>query len=180
MAKAKNNKEGNLGAKNTKVPTPEELKAAADAKVIATATSYKLETEGKTVEELEVSIAEVENLQAEIKAHARNAEIVAHLAEYLGVEDLEALTKEEVKTLLAEKEAATTNTTEKVEKEVVVEGRTEKAFEASNGNKYVFTEDAPAKFRYLGILRTQEEWIADKDSMELMIAGSLSFLTLKK
>jgi hypothetical protein len=177
MAIAKKNTVANPGAESTKAAAPEQVNQ--EGAVIAKAETLNIETEGKTAEELQETIQEVEDLQADINNEARNAEIVAYLAAYLGVEDLEALTKAEVEKLLAEKEAKIANGIEVVE-EVVLEGKTDKAFTASNGKEYVFTEDAPAKFRYLGVLKTQEEWIADGDSVELMIAGRLSFLTLKK
>jgi hypothetical protein len=177
-----------LGIENAEALTASQLKKAIEKAesiiadenaVIAKATSLDLETEGKTIAELNEAIEETEALAAEIHLNARNTEIIAYLAEYLGVDDIDSLTKEEVQQLIAEKEAAKETETEE-EVEVVQEGKTDEAYKASNGKKYVFTEDAPARFRYLGVLKTQKEWIADKDSIELMVAGNLSFLTLKK
>ena len=48
-----------------------------------------------------------------------------------------------------------------------------------NGQTWVFKANAPKKFRYNGKVATQEEWLKDADAMEMMIAGELSYLTLK-
>lgn len=63
-----------------------------------------------------------------------------------------------------------------VSAEKVEEGKTTEAFELESGKKYVFAEDAPEKFRFAGVVKTQKEWLGDKDAMELMILGNLSFI----
>jgi len=44
-------------------------------------------------------------------------------------------------------------------------------FTSEKGRQYVFAKDTPPAFRYFGEIRSQKEWLADKDAMELMIAG---------
>ncbi|MEN9907156.1 MAG: hypothetical protein RLZZ540_297 [Bacteroidota bacterium] len=129
-------------------------------------------------ENLEIIVAYIEKYKAIANEEAREAELSEMLSEFLGVDDVYYLSKEEIKGLLAKKE---------VEKaagiEVVVEkseeGKSNESFTV-NSTVYVFADDAPEAFRYLGQRRTQKEWIADSDALELMVAGKLSFLTLKK
>lgn len=177
-----------LGIQNAENLTPTQLKKAIevaegkqaqDAAVIAKATELGLVVEGKTVEDLSAAILELQELQAEIAKAARDAELLSILSEYLGIEDIDSLTKEEVVSLLEVKKADEAKGIETVT-EVVQDGRTDESITASNGLEYVFKADAPAAFRYLGVHQTQEKWIKDKDSIDLMVAGKLSFLTLKK
>ncbi|NRT11519.1 hypothetical protein [Flavobacterium sp. 14A] len=49
-----------------------------------------------------------------------------------------------------------------------------------NGSTYGFKKTAPARFNFLGVNRSQEEWIQDKDAMELLISGNSSFVKLLK
>ena len=130
---------------------------------------------------IETAEKEVESKQIEAQAAAiaeeNSAKVCAALAEFLGVENLDSLTPEQLTSILAQKATADAAGVEVIEDE---EGKTDKVFKALNGNTYGFKEDAPANFRYLGQLRTQEEWMSDKDAMALMVDGELSFLTLKK
>ena len=160
--------------------------AIATAEVFAKAKELGLETEDKTLEELSDSIAEAELLAKEINDQARQAELLSMLSEYLGITDIGSLTKEEVSTLLEKKKAEEALQSEsgkgsevKAEKVEEPKGKSTKAFNLKD-KEYVFKNDAPAAFRYLGQLKTQEEWMEDGDALELMIAGNLSFLTLKK
>lgn len=59
-------------------------------------------------------------------------------------------------------------------------GKTKKTYKRENGSEYGFTDKAPAAFRYLGTHRTQEEWISDKESMEIMISNNLGYVELLK
>ncbi|MEO8532844.1 MAG: hypothetical protein ABI441_03805 [Flavobacterium sp.] len=104
-------------------------------------------------------------------------EIVDMLSEYLGVEDVRNLTVDEVEALLEAKGEDITATLESTD---VDSGKSAEAYTDSKGREFVFTDDAPAAFRCFGIERTQEEWMADKDAMELFVEGDLSFLTIKK
>lgn len=156
-----------------------ESKIAQDAEIVAQATALGLEVEGKTVEQLTAEITELQELSAQVAAASRDAELLAILSEYLGIADIDSLSKEEVVALLEAKKTDEAAGIETVA-EIVVEGRTDEAVTASDGREYVFATDAPASFRYLGVHKTQEEWIADTDAIDLMVAGRLSFLTLKK
>jgi len=175
-----------LGIENAEALNQKELTAAiktAEAKLKENQEIFKraqdlgLETEGKSPEELLKTIQEAEEIAKEIASQARNTELVAMLSEYLGITDLESLTKDEIKALLEKRQKA--DDAGEVTP-VVQEGKTDQAVKASNGKEYVFTDDAPAAFRYLGVHRTQKEWIEDQDSIDLMVAGRLSFLTFKK
>ena len=156
-----------------------ESKIAQDAEIVAQATALGLEVEGKTVEQLTAEIAELQELSTQVNEASRDAELLAILSEYLGISDIDSLSKEEVISLLEAKKADEIAGIEVVA-ELVQEGRTDEAVKATNGLEYVFADDAPAAFRYLGVHRTQREWIADIDAIDLMVAGKLSFLTLKK
>lgn len=184
MSKELLQKAQDLGIQNAENLTPKQLGAAVKAKenanleIILKATALGLETEGKTLEELAESVKELEDINAEIAKQARDAELLALLSEYLGIEDIDSLSKEEVIQLLEKRKELDS---EGVAPEPIVqEGKTDESVKASNGSEYVFKEDAPAVFRYLNQFRTQKEWIADKDAIDLMVAGRLSFLTLKK
>ncbi|MBC7847247.1 MAG: hypothetical protein H7Y10_12220 [Flavobacterium sp.] len=109
---------------------------------------------------------------------ARQAEIVSTMSRILGIDDIDTLSLEEVEAILEKyKNGVTINDIPVVDAEEL--GRTSNSF-ACKGKEYIFHEDSPAAFRYLGQFRTQEEWMSDEDAMELMVAGNLSFLTLKK
>lgn len=179
-----------LGIENAESLTAAQLKkavAAAKAKaerlnaLKTAAVDLGIESEGLSEEELNtaVKVALDEKLAKDLEEQtaAASVEVLAILSEYLGVEDISTLSVEEVKALLDEK-----STTAAAEIETVIEeeGKTDESFTAENGNEYVFTPDAPAVFRCFGIAKTQKEWLEDKDSMELLVSGNLSFLTLKK
>jgi len=71
--------------------------------------------------------------------------------------------------------------TELSEIEVVIDGKTDKSYKAKNGIEYGFSATAPASFRFMGYVKTQAEWIDDKESMDLMVSGNLSYVKpLKK
>jgi hypothetical protein len=69
------------------------------------------------------------------------------LSEYLGVENISNLSVEEVKAILEEKSTAAAE----IETVIEEEGKTDESFIAENGKEYVFTPDAPAVFRCLGV-----------------------------
>jgi BMFP domain-containing protein YqiC len=46
-----------------------------------------------------------------------------------------------------------------------------------NGREYGFSDSAPERFNFLGQNKSQAEWLADEDAMELLIAGKNSFIT---
>ncbi|MEZ0182640.1 hypothetical protein AB9T89_10370 [Flavobacterium oncorhynchi] len=158
----------------------EEINAAAYlASLIEKAKLIGVETEGVAPEELAQIIEDAETLAAEVAKHARDAELLALLSEFLGIQDIDILSKDEVVALLKEKEAGQAAGIE-TKATIVVDGKTDESAKASNGLEYVFHEEAPASFRYLGQFKSQKEWIADQDAIDLMVAGKLSFLTLKK
>jgi predicted protein tyrosine phosphatase len=175
-----------LGIENVEALTAPKLKIAVKAAqskldafkaLILKAESFGIETKDVSEADLLLAVTEAEDIAEQIVFHARQAEMLAFLSEYLGITDIDSLSKDEVQDLLVKRETVTAS-----EISVVVEqeGKTDKSFEASNGKEYVFADDAPTAFRYLGQHRTQEEWIADGTAIELMVAGRLSFLTLKK
>lgn len=45
-----------------------------------------------------------------------------------------------------------------------------------NGTVYQFHPKTPASFRFADQLKTQEEWVKDTDSLEIMIEGGLSYI----
>lgn len=158
----------------------DKLEASANLKLVAE--KLEIPTEGLTDDEITAAIEAEGAKLLEQKQAQVHEEIMAELSTYLGVEDVRSLDLETVKTLLAEKEAENPLTIEVVDEAEVIaeEGKTDASFTDSKGREWVFADDAPAGFRCLGIERTQEEWMADKDSMELFVEGDLSFLTLKK
>lgn len=49
---------------------------------------------------------------------------------------------------------------------------------AFGDRNFVFSKKAPAKFRFAGVVKTQEEWVKDKEAMELMISGNIAYVKL--
>lgn len=94
----------------------------------------------------------------------------------LGLES--GLTPEEIETAVKEKLASVSGIEVEVDKEP--KGKTDETYKAKNGKVYGFTEKAPHAFRFAGVVKTQKDWIEDKDSMEIMIDGNLSYLETKK
>jgi ethanolamine utilization microcompartment shell protein EutL len=125
-------------------------------------------------ETLEVVVAYIEKYKAMANEEARETEVSEMLSEFLGVEDVYALSKEEIKDLLAKKEAEKAAGIDVVA-EKSEEGKSNESFTV-NRTEYVFADDAPGAFRYLGQRRTQKEWLEDSDALELMVAGRLSFV----
>lgn len=132
------------------------------------------DVESVSEENLEIIVAYIEKYKSMANEEAREAELSEMLSEFLGVDDVYSLSKEEIKDLLVQKEAEKASGVEVVV-EKQHEGKTDKSFTV-NGKNYAFADDAPAVFRYLGQRRTQLEWIADSDALELMVAGNLSFV----
>lgn len=89
----------------------------------------------------------------------------------IGFERFEELTADELAEFLKSK-----LTTAALEIEVVADGKTDKTVTRKNGIEYGFHPTAPASFRFMGCVKTQEEWIADEDAMDLMISGNLSYV----
>lgn len=133
-----------------------------------------LEADDLSDETLEVVVAYVEKYKAIANEEARETEVSEMLSEFLGVEDVYALSKEEIKDLLAKKEAEKAAGIDVVV-EKSEEGKSNESFTV-NRTEYVFADDAPGVFRYLGQRRTQKEWLEDSDALELMVAGKLSFV----
>lgn len=188
MSKELVKKAKELGIDNAETLTGPQLKLAIEKAekvisdtnaLIVKAIGLGIETEGKTPVEITEAILKAEELDAEIAKRSRDAEILAMLSAHFGIEDIDSLTKEEV-TAILEKSKADELSGIETESEVIQEGKTDEAVKASNGLEYVFHEEAPAAFRYFGQYKTQKEWIADKDAINLMVAGKLNFLTLKK
>lgn len=174
VAAAQKAKEEEAKADQDKLDASAELKRVADA--------LEIETEGLTDEEIKAAIdAEGAKLLEQKQAQVHE-EIMAELSAYLGVDDVRGLDLETVKTLLAEKETEAASPLEVIvaDDDTIEEGKTDESYTDSKGREWVFAADAPAGFRCLGIERTQAEWMADADSMELFVEGDLSFLTLKK
>lgn len=129
-------------------------------------------------ENLEIIVRYAEQLNIMANEEAREAEVSSMLSEYLGVPDVYQLSKEDIAALLDKKQSQEASGIV-VEVQKTVEGKTDESF-TIGGKDYLFTDDAPSSFRYLGQLRTQKEWINDPDALELMVAGKLSFLIIKK
>jgi len=88
----------------------------------------------------------------------------------IGYERFEELSAEELVEYLKSK-----ITDEASGLEVEVSGKTDKTIKFK-GIEYGFVTTAPASFRFMGFVKTQEEWIADDDAMELMVSGNLSYV----
>lgn len=133
--------------------------------------------DGISDEDLTILINEEGEKLVQAKSLQLQEGIVDMLSEYLGVEDVRLLSVDEVEALLEAKGENVLATLETTDEE---SGKSTEVYTDTKGREFVFTDDAPAAFRCFGVERTQEEWMADKDSMELFVEGDLSFLTLKK
>lgn len=132
-----------------------------------------------TDDNLAIIVQYVEEFKKAANEAARETELSTMLSEFLGVPDIYELSKEEIQSLLDKKKVDEAAGIEVVSVKSEF-GKTNESF-AIDGKDYAFTEDAPGTFRYLGQLRTQKEWSEDKDALELMVAGKLSFVKpLKK
>lgn len=168
-----------LGIQDAETLTVEQLKAAiAQAEALAQAKAEKaaliekataLGIEGAS----DMEVSDIEKLIIVTESGLVQAKLEA-VTTALGLEDASGLTPDELAAKVAEK--LQVNQPEEVKKVEEPKGKTKKTFKAENGKTYGFTKDAPAAFRYAGKKLTQEEWIADKDAMELMIAGRLNFV----
>lgn len=186
-AKIKRNKleaeaEG-LGLKDFKDLSNEDLETAIEnenlrSELVTKATALGIDNASDlTSEELSTLILATENTVLSAKLNV--------FCTALGIDNVSDLSLEELEQVvdghIVRFNSATTKSVDVNEEQVVEEpkGKTDKAFEAESGKKYVFAADAPASFRFAGAMKTQEEWLADTASMQLMIDGELEYLTQK-
>lgn len=172
-----------LRAKELGVPNIESLTTNKLLEVAIKVAEERLELVSKA-EALGIENAkEVEStdLQTLVLA-AENTQLTSQLEvlkTVLAIGDDVEISEENVTAALKEIVSATDLSTTEAKKEEP-KGKTDKAFKTASGSEYVFTDKAPAAFRYLNVVKTQEDWMQDKDAMELMISGNLSYLTLKR
>jgi hypothetical protein len=133
-----------------------------------------IDTKGLTVDQLKAAIkkAEAEKI-AELTVAVTEAknEFEALLEDASGEDKAEALQN----IGLAELALAAFTGDPLVKSSDLVSGEIE-----LNGSFYAFKKTAPARFNFLGVNKTQEEWLQDKDIMELLISGNSSFVKLIK
>lgn len=191
-----------LGIKDVETPSYNQLKKIVSAKeaelahreeLEARADELGLDHENVETPVLEAAIKEEEARIAQEAAAGQESdlykEMVDVLSEHLG-EDLKGTSAEALKALLEARDhqlvvdavASAKKGESGSEKEVddANKGKTDKAFKAQSGKEYQFSKDAPAAFRYMGALKTQEEWMEDAVSMQLMVSGNLSYLSEKR
>ncbi|UOX35304.1 hypothetical protein LXD69_07235 [Flavobacterium sediminilitoris] len=128
-------------------------------------------------EDLKKSLSEAEEERALEQLNEDKAELIS---EFLGLDVTECSLKD-LKNYLDSKikELSATPSLEE-KKEVVPEGKTDKPFKAKNGMEYVFTSDAPEKFRFADVVKTQKEWLEDSESYQLMIDSGVSYVKILK
>ena len=49
-------------------------------------------------------------------------------------------------------------------------------FTDSSGRKWAFRKSTPKAFRFNGLVKTQEEWLEDEDSMKMLVFGNSSYM----
>lgn len=169
-----------LGIDGAETLTVEQLKAAiSEAEALLQAEAEKAALiEKATALGIEVTsdmeVSDIEKLIIVTESGLVQAKFDA-VTTALGLEDASGLTPDELTAKVAEKLQVVQP--EEVKKTVEEpKGKTTKTYKAKNGKTYGFAKDAPAAFRYASKKQTQEEFIADKDTMELMIAGNLNFV----
>lgn len=139
-------------------------------KLIEKAKSFGIDTEGLTIEQLEAAIkkATAEKV-AELTVAVTDAKTEFEaLGDDASEEDK---TSAQEKIDLAEQALADFTGVPLVKSSDLTPGTIE-----LNGSVYAFKKTAPARFNFLGTNRTQEEWLQDKDAMELLILGNSSFV----
>jgi len=163
------------GAESLKLEQLPQAIAAAEAaiqlaadKAVLVAKATELGIEGAA----DVAVEELEKLIISAEAGLAQQRLEA-VTTALGIENATSLTTEELTAAVASKLEVKGAEVVKAEEPT---GKTNKTFKAQNGKTYGFAPDAPHAFRYAGKLQTQEEWIADKDSMQLMVNGNLNFV----
>lgn len=173
-------------AKEIGIENAESLTAAQLAKAIKAAkgkleafNALKLKAEGLgivfpediTEEDLLAEISATEEaFEAQRIVDEFNEKAHALIDGTIGYERFEELSAEELTEYLESK-----MTDEASEIEVEVSGKTDKTIKFK-GIDYGFSAAAPASFRFMGFVKTQEEWIADDDAMDLMVSGNLSYV----
>lgn len=143
-------------------------------KLIETAKTFGIDTEGLNVEQLKAAIKKA---KAEKVAELTVTVTDTKTAFEALLEDATAEVKAEAlqKIELAERALAEFTGEPLVKSSDLVSGEIE-----LNGSYYAFKKTAPARFNFLGANKTQEEWLQDKDVMELLISGNSSFVKLIK
>lgn len=136
--------------------------------LIEKAKTFGIDTEGLNVEQLKAAIkkAKAEKV-AELTVAVADAKTAFDaLPEDASDEDKTAVqnTIDSAEIALAEFTGVPVKTKEN-----------ENVFEL-NGSFYGFKKSAPERFNFLGVNRTQEEWMKDEDAMELLISGNSSFV----
>lgn len=164
-----------LGIKDFETLNDDQLKAAIEAAEAFNELVKKAELLGienakeLTADELEKTIIALENTVLNAKVEAFKT--------VLGFDG--DLSPEEIEKAVTEK-LASYSSKEEVAEVKAPEGKTDKTHKAKDGKNYGFTSKAPEAFRFAGVVKNQKEWIEDKDSMEIMIQGNLSYVELKK
>lgn len=170
-----------LGIENAESLKEKELKAAIAEKeafneLVEAAKELGIETEGLDENELYKQVLVAENSKLSGVNEALK-ERIAVLTGVFGIEDKEDLSAEELSVIAKEKvESLLAITPEAKEAPKAPKGKTDKPFKASSGKEYRFTAKAPAAFRFAGVVKTQEDWLKDKEAMELLILGNSSYL----
>lgn len=177
-----------LGIENAESLKEKELKAAIAEKeafneLVEAAKELGIETEGLDETELTKQILVAENSKLSGVNEALK-ERIAVLTGVFGIEDKEDLSAEELSVIAKEKVESLLATAPEAKEAssgpIVLKGKSDKPFKSASGKEYRFTEKAPAAFRFGGVVKTQEDWLKDKDSMELMILGNLTYLEVIK
>ena len=105
----------------------------------------------------------------------KSVKIFALIEATIGFEKFESLSAEDLVEYLKTKQLVTN-----VDTEVVISKKTDKTI-TINSIEYGFYEKAPESFKFMGVIKTQEEWIEDVEAMNLMVSGNLSYVKpLKK
>lgn len=145
--------------------------------LVAKATDLGIEAASDFLsDELELLIMATENTVLAAKLNVFCAALGIDNVSELSLEELENVVEGHI---VRFNSLATKSVEVNAEELVEPKGRTAKAFKTEGGKKYVFSADAPPAFRFAGAMKTQEDWIDDKESMQLMVDGELEYLTLK-
>lgn len=145
------------------------------AQLIEKAKTFGIDTEGLTVDQLKAAIkqATAEKTAALEEALNNAQQEFIDLPDTASAEDIQAA---QDKVDAAEKELSDFTGIAIVKTSATDSG----TFEL-NGSLYAFKKSAPERFNFVGKNKSQAEWLADKDAMELLISGRSSFVkSIKK
>ncbi len=127
-----------------------------------------IDTEGLNVDQLKEAI--------KVKEDEAEREKLLAVASYFEIENAEALSNEELETIIKEK-----TTPSEVEKPEIVEKKKERKLPTFTykDKEYTFSKSVPDTLKVLGTVYSLSELVENKEALEFLIVGNSCFVELK-